>query len=136
MDIEGVRKQFEGALPHVARLLESDPKAYFTLSVGRDGATVNFFPSDGFKEEATRKTLTAFGKLKKDANGNLSGEKDGVGITLFSVLKCEIVGYKKVRKPKVIETGDFIETEVPIYECRAPIGKEAIHAEAEQEPAV
>ena len=121
-----LRAMFEKAMAVVDGLKTIEGEAYLSVEVGSGSNRICFFPSEKTKEEATRFGLKHFGKLSKDKSGNLVGTKDGLTLSLFGVLKCEVVGYRTERRPKMIETGDFVETQVPIYECRTPIAREVV----------
>jgi hypothetical protein len=49
----------------------------------------------------------------------LRGSKNGFSVDVIRNKPCKIVGYKTERRPvtKIIETGDFVETKIPVTDC-------------------
>jgi hypothetical protein len=127
MEATKYREAFEKGYAIVETIRRHSPDGYLSLEVSTDCTVlVCYSPPEDQKDAAVRFGLAEFGKLTKDENGNLRGVKGDVTLDLLSVLKCEIVGYKTEKRPKVVETGDFIETQTPIYRCLSPIVKEVV----------
>jgi hypothetical protein len=121
------REAFERAYRIVEIIRRHEEEGNISVDIGFSGETrICYFPPEDRKEEATRFALKEFGKLTKDSSGNLEGIKGDVKLILFSVLKCELVGYKTEKRAKLVESGDFEEVKTPIYECRSPIVKEVV----------
>ena len=116
------RDKLERVLPIVEELRQCGQGTLF-LNLGNveleDDVSISYFPPEASRADSVRCAIKHFGMMKKEANGNMYGERDGISITLFHVLECKIVGTKKVMEPVLIEQG-YREVEKPVYDCRVP----------------
>lgn len=66
------------------------------------------------------------GELKRDEDlGWFRGSKDQLDVDVVVNKPCKIIGYKTEKRAvtKTIETGDFVETRVPVTDCDLRKGK-------------
>ncbi len=88
---------------------------------------ISYFPPDKAKLGAFLYLKERFGKVEKEAGGNMYAEKDEVSIRLFGVCECRVVRFEDVVVPAQEATEERIERK-PIYECLSPLAAAALPA--------
>ena len=114
-----LKEKFDKVLPVVDEFRASCGDSIF-LDLGQydsDSARISVFPAKGSEGAAVKIATKYVGVMKKEHGGNMEGKSDLLSIALFSVLKCTIIGTKKVKKPIMQEVGEK-EVEEPIYDCK------------------
>ncbi len=82
-------------------------------------AKINIHAEEKNRAEIFRLALAKCGEIKKGQSASHGITESGIDLTLFGVLKCEVVGTKTRPKMAWVDTGE--EEEVPVYDCKSPI---------------